>query len=56
MNFYKSLSWVAVAILALDVASREPSPHEILERAETRNALRAAIATLSDGEQQVVVL
>jgi RNA polymerase sigma factor (sigma-70 family) len=40
----------------LDMASREPSPHDILEQAETRNALRAAIARLSDAEQQVVLL
>lgn len=41
---------------ALAIATPEPSPHDVLERAETAKALRAAIATLSDAEQQVVLL
>ena len=41
---------------ALAVASPAPSPHEALEQSESRGALRAAIATLSDVEQQVVLL
>src|SRR5262249_32598801 len=41
---------------ALAVAAPDPSPQELLEGAEARKALRAAIATLSDAEQQVVLL
>jgi RNA polymerase sigma factor (sigma-70 family) len=41
---------------ALGLASPAPSPHEALERRETRAALHAAIATLSGAEQQAVLL
>lgn len=41
---------------ALEVASPAPSPHETLESRETQKSVRAAIATLSDIEQQVVLL
>jgi RNA polymerase sigma factor (sigma-70 family) len=41
---------------ALDVASPGPSPHEALETRETREALRNAIAMLSDAQQQAVLL
>ena len=41
---------------AMDVPSRGPSPQEVLEACEVREALRAAIAALSNAEQQVVLL
>lgn len=41
---------------ALEVASREPSPHEAFESREIRRSLREAIATLTDAEQQAVLL
>src|SRR5262249_41358963 len=41
---------------ALNVAAPDPSPHEILESRDTQKSVRAAIATLSDVEQQVVLL
>jgi RNA polymerase sigma factor (sigma-70 family) len=41
---------------ALEVAGPQPSPAELLEARETTEALRAAITTLSDAEQQVVLL
>jgi RNA polymerase sigma factor (sigma-70 family) len=41
---------------ALDVASPDPSPHEALQTRETYTVLRQAIATLSDAEQQAVLL
>lgn len=41
---------------ALEVASPEPSPHEILESREIEVSVWAAIATLSEAERQVVLL
>ncbi|MGH7452220.1 MAG: sigma-70 family RNA polymerase sigma factor, partial [bacterium] len=41
---------------ALDVASPEPSPHEILESREIAASVREAIAALPDAERQVVLL
>lgn len=41
---------------ALDVTTPEPSPHEALEARAIQQAVRAAIAALSDTEQQVVLL
>jgi RNA polymerase sigma factor (sigma-70 family) len=41
---------------ALSIASATPSPHDILEAKETAGSVRAAIGTLSEPEQQVVLL
>src|SRR5262249_8146118 len=41
---------------ALEVASPEPSPHELLEARATRQSVREAISSLSDNERQVVLL
>ena len=41
---------------AVAVASHEPSPYDIVELHETQAAVRAAIATLSDNEREVVLL
>jgi RNA polymerase sigma factor (sigma-70 family) len=41
---------------ALEVASPEPSPHEILESQDTAMSIREAIAALPDAERQVVLL
>jgi RNA polymerase sigma factor (sigma-70 family) len=41
---------------ALEVASSEPSPHEILETREIEASVREAIAALSEAERQVVLL
>jgi RNA polymerase sigma factor (sigma-70 family) len=41
---------------ALEVASPEPSPHEALELRATQQSVREAISSLSDSEQQVVLL
>ncbi len=41
---------------ALEVASSEPSPQEALETRVLQQSVREAIATLSDTEQQVVLL
>jgi RNA polymerase sigma factor (sigma-70 family) len=41
---------------ALEIASPDPSPEERLARRDERAAIRAAIARLSDAEQQVVLL
>jgi RNA polymerase sigma factor (sigma-70 family) len=41
---------------ALDVASPEPSPHEALERGETRALVQRAVAALADHEREVVLL
>jgi RNA polymerase sigma factor (sigma-70 family) len=41
---------------ALAVASPNPSPHDVVEAAETRATLDAAIATLSGSEQEAVLL
>jgi RNA polymerase sigma factor (sigma-70 family) len=41
---------------ALDAATPDPSPHDTLEANETRRSVHAAIATLSEAEQQVVLL
>src|SRR5262249_3124443 len=40
----------------VEVASREPSPHETLEWRSTQQSIREAIATLSEAERQVVLL
>jgi RNA polymerase sigma factor (sigma-70 family) len=41
---------------AVEVATPEPSPHEILETRDAQRSVRAAIARLSKAEQQVVLL
>ncbi|MGH2899750.1 MAG: sigma-70 family RNA polymerase sigma factor, partial [Solirubrobacteraceae bacterium] len=41
---------------AVDVASAAPSPHDVVETREVRRALGEAIATLSEVEQQAVLL
>src|SRR6185503_791597 len=41
---------------AIEVASTTPSPYQTLEASETRAALRAAIASLTQAEQQAVLL
>ena len=41
---------------ALELVSPDPAPDEVLEARERRIVLREAIATLSDGQQQVVLL
>ncbi len=48
--------WLSGLDSALSVASPDASPHDALELRETRESLRRAIATLSDAEQQVVLL
>jgi len=47
---------VATLDAALEVASPEPSPHEILELQETRASVWKAIAALSEAERAVVLL
>jgi len=41
---------------ALEVASPEPSPHEILESQDTATSVREAIVALPDAERQVILL
>jgi len=41
---------------ALEVASPEPSPHEILESQDTATSVREAIAALPEAERQAVLL
>ncbi|MGQ0642960.1 MAG: sigma-70 family RNA polymerase sigma factor [Gemmatimonadaceae bacterium] len=48
--------WLSGLDAALEIASSDPSPQEKLEMHETRASLRAAIGTLSEAEQQVVLL
>jgi RNA polymerase sigma factor (sigma-70 family) len=47
---------LAPLVAALEVASPDPSALDALEQRETRHALRAAIATLTDAEQRAVLL
>ena len=47
---------LAPLAVALEVASTGPSALDALEQRETRDALHAAIATLSDAEQRAVLL
>lgn len=48
--------WLTGLDAALNIASDEPTPHERIELREVRDSVRAAVASLSESEQQVVLL